>query len=124
SIHDAVRPLISQQLIEQSYSAAYNNGNAITYTKSSDSVRRISKNKNIPINREKLIFIQTPQTFKIDQLKQAYQQHYNTKFTDDATVVESAGFEINLIEGEKCNIKITYPEDLELASFYLHKKMP
>jgi 2-C-methyl-D-erythritol 4-phosphate cytidylyltransferase len=124
AIHDAVRPLVSQKLIEQSFKTAYNKDNAITYIKPSDSVRKTVDDKSEPINRDELIFIQTPQTFKLEQLKIAYQQHYKADFTDDATVIESAGFKLNLIEGEKYNIKITYPEDLELASFYLNKKMP
>ena len=63
--------------------------------------------------------IQTPQTFKISQLRVAYQLSYQEKFTDDASVVEESGFVINLIEGERNNIKITYPEDLELANLLI-----
>ena len=91
-------------------------GNAIACIKSSDSIRRIDKQNSKVVNREKIVLIQTPQTFEINQLRKAYQQHYKPKFTDDASVVEKAGFKINLIEGERNNLKITYPEDLKLAS--------
>lgn len=120
AIHDAVRPLASSKLIANAYEAAEQKGNAVTCIKPSDSVRKIKiDNESKIINRDELVLIQTPQTFEISQLRTAYQQHYKAKFTDDASVVEKAGFKINLIEGERNNIKITYPEDLELASFLL-----
>jgi 2-C-methyl-D-erythritol 4-phosphate cytidylyltransferase len=63
--------------------------------------------------------VQTPQTFVSNQLITAYQQTYSNTFTDDASVVEKAGFKINLIDGERNNFKITYEEDLKLASFLI-----
>jgi len=120
SVHDAVRPLISEKLIVTTYYAAEDKGNAVAFIKPSDSVRKISDDGSSKIiNRDHLVLIQTPQTFEISQLRKAYQQHYKPKFTDDASVVEKAGFDINLVEGDRNNIKITYPEDLELASFLL-----
>ena len=119
AIHDAVRPLASSKLIANAYEAAEQMGNAVTCIKPSDSVRKIKDKESKIINRDELVLIQTPQTFEISQLRTAYQQHYKAKFTDDASVVEKAGFKINLIEGERNNIKITYPEDLELAGFLL-----
>ncbi|TKC10000.1 2-C-methyl-D-erythritol 4-phosphate cytidylyltransferase [Pedobacter polaris] len=120
AVHDAVRPLVSTSLICRAYEVAEEKGNAITYIKPSDSVRKIkSETESKIVNRDDLVLIQTPQAFEISQLRKGYQQHYKTKFTDDASVVEKAGFKINLIEGERHNLKITYPEDLELASFLL-----
>jgi 2-C-methyl-D-erythritol 4-phosphate cytidylyltransferase len=120
AIHDAVRPLVSSKLIVKAFEEAENNGNAVSCIKLSDSVRRVKTDTESKIiNREELVLIQTPQTFEISQLRIAYQQHYKTKFTDDASVVEKAGFKINLIEGERNNLKITYPEDLELANLLL-----
>ncbi len=116
AVHDAVRPLVSEKLIANAYETAEREGNAIACIKSSDSIRRIDKENSKVVNREKIVLIQTPQTFEINQLRKAYQQHYKPKFTDDASVVEKAGFKINLIEGERNNLKITYPEDLKLAS--------
>ncbi|WP_316784011.1 2-C-methyl-D-erythritol 4-phosphate cytidylyltransferase [Pedobacter frigiditerrae] len=117
AIHDAVRPIVSNKLITNAYEVAEQMGNAVTCIKPSDSVRKIKDKESKIINRDELVLIQTPQTFEISQLRTAYQQHYKPKFTDDASVVEKAGFKINLIEGERSNIKITYPEDLELAGF-------
>ncbi|MEJ5995335.1 2-C-methyl-D-erythritol 4-phosphate cytidylyltransferase [Pedobacter sp. Du54] len=119
AIHDAVRPLVSEALIERGYEAAANYGNAIACIKASDSIRKVKNEKSKILNREEIVLIQTPQTFEIGQLRKGYQQHYKPKFTDDASVVEKAGFQINLIEGERNNLKITYPEDLELASFLI-----
>lgn len=119
AIHDAVRPLVSKQLIERMYEQAAENGNAIPYVKTSDSLRQISNNTSKIVNREQYVMIQTPQTFITEQLKKAYQQNYKQIFTDDASVVENAGFKINLVEGERNNLKITYPEDLRIASFLL-----
>jgi 2-C-methyl-D-erythritol 4-phosphate cytidylyltransferase len=120
AIHDAVRPLVSTNLISKLFEEATNNGNAIAAIKPSDSIRKvISETESQIINREELVLIQTPQTFKIEQLRVSYQQQYQLKFTDDASVVEEGGFKINLIEGERNNIKITYPEDLELANLLI-----
>jgi 2-C-methyl-D-erythritol 4-phosphate cytidylyltransferase len=120
AVHDAVRPLTSINLIEKAYQTAETNGNAIACIKPTDSVRKIkSKTESVIVNRDELVMIQTPQTFEISQLRTAYQQSYQSKFTDDASVVEEAGFSINLIEGERNNLKITYPEDLELANLLI-----
>jgi 2-C-methyl-D-erythritol 4-phosphate cytidylyltransferase len=119
AIHDAVRPLVSSKLIANTYKEAEIKGNAIPCLNPSDSVRRIKGNESKILNRDELVLVQTPQTFEISQLRKAYQQHYKSKFTDDASVVEKAGFKINLIEGDRNNLKITYPEDLELANLLL-----
>lgn len=119
AIHDAVRPLVSSKLIANTYKEAENKGNAIPCIKPSDSIRRIKSNESKILNRDEIVLIQTPQAFEISQLRKAYQQHYKSKFTDDASVVEKAGYTINLVEGERNNIKITYQEDLELATLLL-----
>lgn len=123
AIHDAVRPLITPEIILQSYQMAEEKGNAITAIQPVDSVRiKHDGQDSEALNRDELYLIQTPQTFQMEQLKKAYLQPYRNEFTDDASVVERAGFSINLIPGERSNIKITYPQDLEMASFLLKKK--
>ncbi len=119
AVHDAVRPLVSGRLIAKCYEVAEQEGNAVAYVKPSDSIRKIKNEESKILNRDHIVLIQTPQTFQIEQLRKGYQQHYKAKFTDDASVVEKVGFKINLIEGERNNLKITYPEDLELAHFLL-----
>lgn len=123
AVHDAVRPLITAEIILQSYQMAAEKGNAITAIQPVDSVRIKREGQDSEaLNRDELYLIQTPQTFQIEQLKKAYLQPYRNEFTDDASVVERAGFNIHLLQGERDNIKITYTQDLELASFLLKKK--
>lgn len=119
AIHDAVRPLVSQELITQSYKEAEKHGNAICSIKSKDSVRQLKKDGTIAVDRESIYLIQTPQTFKSEFIKKAYEQEYRINFTDDASVLERNGHPIHLVEGEAQNIKITYPEDLLLAEYLI-----
>lgn len=122
AIHDAVRPLISAELITKSFLVAEDTGNCIIGIPPTDSVRiRLEEGKNEALNRDQLTLIQTPQTFDVSLLKKAYQSAYRNDFTDDASVAEYAGFKINLIAGERENIKITYPEDLEIAAILMKK---
>ena len=119
AIHDAVRPLASNELICRSFKEAEQLGNAIVAIKSKDSVRQQKGNSSLSLNRDEIYLIQTPQTFQFELLNTAYRQEYSKEFTDDASVVERTGITLNLIEGESKNLKITFPEDLSLAEFYL-----
>lgn len=119
AVHDAVRPLITCEIIDESYECAAKYGNAIVAIKSRDSVRQIKDNRSVSLVRDEIYLIQTPQTFQAVQLKQAYQLPYNDNFTDDASVVEQTGVNINLISGSYQNIKITFPEDIAIAEFLL-----
>ncbi|MCX2478091.1 2-C-methyl-D-erythritol 4-phosphate cytidylyltransferase [Pedobacter sp. MC2016-15] len=122
AIHDAVRPLVSPELVQASFEMAMEKGNAIAAIQPVDSVRiRNNEGGSSALNRDELYLIQTPQTFLSSQLNQAYQQVYSKEFTDDASVVERAGFGIHILPGERSNIKITYEQDLELASFLLKR---
>lgn len=119
AVHDAVRPLIAREIIDDSYDCAAKYGNAIVAIKSRDSVRQIKDNRSRSLLRDEIYLIQTPQTFQMGQLRQAYQQPFDESFTDDASVVELTGVNINLIGGSYQNIKITYPEDIAIAEFLL-----
>lgn len=123
AIHDAVRPLVSKQLINRSFREAELAGNAVTAIKSRDSVRQQNEKHSIPLNRDEIYLIQTPQTFSSDILNKAYKQDFRNEFTDDASVVERSGIAINLIEGESSNFKITLPEDLKIADIYLNSEL-
>jgi 2-C-methyl-D-erythritol 4-phosphate cytidylyltransferase len=115
AIHDAVRPLTKTSIIDHSYEHAAKNGNAVTAVKSRDTVRQLRGGISSHLLRDEIYLVQTPQTFRVSQLKKAYEQDYIDKFTDDASVAEAAGFTISLIEGSYNNIKITFPEDIALA---------
>jgi 2-C-methyl-D-erythritol 4-phosphate cytidylyltransferase len=119
AVHDAVRPLTSAQIINESYKHAAANGNAVTAVKSRDSVRQLKSGISASLLRDEIYLIQTPQTFQSSQIKNAYLQPYNVKFTDDASVVEETGISINLIEGSYQNIKITFPEDMAIAELLM-----
>lgn len=121
AIHDAVRPLVSRETISRCFKAAETNGCAVPCLEISESVREIRTTGTRPVNRDKLRTIQTPQVFKSGILGTAYKQKYRMNFTDDATVVEKAGYRITLVEGNRENIKITTKEDLLLAKTLLDK---
>lgn len=120
SIHDAVRPLVSNELICRTFREAELSGTAVAAIKSKDSIRQKQDNKTVPLNRDEIFLIQTPQAFSSELLNKAYQQEYRSEFTDDASVVEQSGIQISLTEGDLKNIKITFPEDILLAEYYLN----
>lgn len=122
-IHDGVRPLVSANTIENCYQMTLEKGNALPVIPVSESVRMSEGTLNQPLDRSRLFLVQTPQTFLSSEIKNAYKQTYNQTFTDDATVLENAGRQINLVKGNRENIKITYPEDLLFAEALLHNKV-
>lgn len=122
AIHDAVRPLVSDELILQSYQTAERTGAVVAAVQPTDSVRMVNGEHTQALKREDLYLIQTPQTFEVSTLKRAYKTAYRNSFTDDAAVAEHAGQPIVIIPGSRENIKITFPQDLELAELLLQKK--
>ena len=121
AIHDGVRPFISKRIIEETFSVAEEKGNAVVAVELKDSIRLIDKKGNKTVQRENYRIIQTPQTFKISQIRDAFHKAKNDDFTDDASVAEAAGYAIELVEGSYENIKITTPEDLAMAEAILKK---
>jgi len=114
-IHDGVRPFVSLTTLKNTYETAEEKGNAIPVTDAFESVREITKDGNTALDRTKIKLVQTPQVFHSGQLFNAYNLPFSNKFTDDASVIEAAGYNINLVEGNRENIKITTPFDLMLA---------
>lgn len=119
AVHDGVRPCISPVIIENSFTAAAQFLSAITAVKPKESIRMQQDEVTVAVNRDHYYMVQTPQTFDVKAIKQAYEQKYSKLFTDDASVFEAAGYRIHLIEGDYRNIKITTPEDLDLAALFL-----
>jgi len=115
AIHDGVRPLVTIDTIKRCFETAEKMGNAIPVIPPSDTLRMITETGNSPISRLNVRQVQTPQVFSTDLIKKAYLQDYLPEFTDDATVLEKTGVKINLVEGNRENIKITNPEDLIIA---------
>ena len=123
-VHDGVRCLLTSELVKRCYEGALESGTAVPAVACKDSVRLLTSNGNKVLNRNKVMLIQTPQTFHSRILLPAYQIDYKDKFTDEATVVEAFGLKINLIEGEVDNIKITTPTDLFIADLIQQNRMP
>jgi 2-C-methyl-D-erythritol 4-phosphate cytidylyltransferase len=122
AIHDAVRPCVNLDVIDSSFRQAEMLGNAVTAVKSRDSVRQKTKSGSLSLDRENIYLVQTPQVFSSEILNKAYEQEYRSDFTDDASVVEMSGVTIRLIDGDTRNLKITYPEDILVASTFLSYK--
>jgi 2-C-methyl-D-erythritol 4-phosphate cytidylyltransferase len=120
-VHDAVRCLLSTDLIKRCYESALQHGAAIPVINCKDSVRYITGEKNKILERTQVKLVQTPQTFLSKILLPAFAIDYKDKFTDEATVVEAFGIKVHLVEGEEENIKITQPLDLHLAELLLSK---
>lgn len=115
-IHDAVRCLLSPSLIYHCYEETLKFGSAIPCIDAWDSVRLIHATGHKSIKRSEIKLVQTPQTFKSSILIPSYKTNYIEEFTDDASVVEAAGYEVHLVDGEPNNIKITTPLDLAIAN--------
>jgi 2-C-methyl-D-erythritol 4-phosphate cytidylyltransferase len=123
AIHDGVRPMVSKLLIENSFNSVKKNIGIIPTIPISDSIRYVETNENSKhIDRTKYRAIQTPQTFIVDEIKQAYNKDYDLSFTDDAGVFEANGGKINLIDGNVENIKITTPNDVIYFDLFLKNK--
>ena len=115
AIHDGVRPLVSHATLDRCFSMAAEKGTAIPCIPVSESIRIQQDDGSHPVDRTLYRLIQTPQVFRLEILKKAYAQEYLPEFTDDAIVVEKAGFPVELVEGNTENIKITTPADLVVA---------
>ena len=114
-VHDGVRPFPSIEVIKNCYETARTKKAVIPVIPVVETVRHLEGEKSVTVPRGDYRLVQTPQTFDIQLLKAANRQPYNDGFTDDASVVESYGYEITLVEGNRENIKITTPYDLKIA---------
>lgn len=119
-IHDGARPLVSAALIMECYTMAEKHGNAIPAIAPAETVRQLNGAISQQLNRNNLRLIQTPQCFRLDEIKKAYEQPYTDLFTDDASVLEANGGRIFLVDGERTNLKITTAEDLIIAEALLN----
>ncbi len=119
AVHDGVRPFVTAEFLEKMFVAGEEMGNAIPAIAPVETVREVSGPESYVLKRDDIRLIQTPQVFRSEVIKAAYKLPYDPAFTDDASVVEAAGWRINLVEGLKYNIKITTPEDLALARLRL-----
>lgn len=120
AVHDGVRPVISKEIISNSFKEAGIYGTAVVSVPLKDSIRLVDeKESNQAMDRAKFRLIQTPQTFRLSWMRAAFATDYHESFTDCASVLEARGYAIRLINGAYENIKITTPEDLRWAEIYL-----
>lgn len=122
-IHDGARPLLSQGLIAEIVQKAYNEDVVICAVKSKDTVKNVNADMVVTktYNRDELYCVQTPQSADVKKYLKLLEKADLNNFTDDASVFESVGIKVSVVNGEYSNIKITTPDDLALAEFYLEK---
>ncbi|MDG5799539.1 2-C-methyl-D-erythritol 4-phosphate cytidylyltransferase [Marinilabiliaceae bacterium ANBcel2] len=123
AVHDGVRPFVSYDTIERVVDEVLKSDAVIPVVEMIESLREISNEESRSCDRTSFCIVQTPQIFKGEVLKKAYQQTFRSTFTDDATVVEAAGYEITLVKGNMENIKITTPFDFVVAEALLKEKL-
>ena len=132
-VHDGVRPFVAPEVIHRCYDAAREHGAAVPVVpvvetvrqllpeggvaSADDEARGIIPGDSLTVDRNLYRLVQTPQAFRIALLKEAYRQPYQPGFTDDASVVEELGYHIPLVEGNRENIKLTTPSDIQYAEF-------
>jgi 2-C-methyl-D-erythritol 4-phosphate cytidylyltransferase len=125
-VHDAVRPFVTTEIIHDVIEAARKHGAAIAGVPAMDTIKEVQRMAEgavitATIPRERVVMAQTPQGFRYDVLKKAFDEAMADGFlgTDEASLVERSGHEVAVVMGSARNIKITTPADMELAEFYL-----
>ena len=127
AVHDAVRPFIDSELVERVIAEAAETGAAIVGIVPVDTVKKVHKNKiRTTLPREHLVLAQTPQVFRFDLLKRAFEAARADSFTgtDESSLVERLEqIEVSVVQGSDRNIKITRPSDMELARLFLGEEV-
>ncbi len=121
-IHDGVRPLVTERLLEATWQAARQTGAVIAAVPATDTVKRVSEQRVMEtLPREEIWLVQTPQVFRHDILLSAYREARRCGWTvtDDASLVERMGFSVSVVLGSRTNLKITTQEDLAWLRWYL-----
>lgn len=122
AVHDGVRPLISLETISRCFESAEKFGAAIPVFDLVESIRQVTETGSQSVDRKAYKLVQTPQVFDAELLKKAYEQDFSPLFTDDASVVEAIGQHVELVEGNRENIKLTTGIDLEIAEILMRNK--
>ena len=122
-VHDGVRPFVAPSVLTACFQEAQKTGAAIPTLPMIESLReRFDDGSSRPVDRSRYVTVQTPQVFQATLLRHAYEQPYTSLFTDDASVIEKMGHSISMVEGNRENIKITTPIDLEIAKALLQER--
>ena len=115
AVHDGVRPFVAHEVINSCYREAKLHGAVVPVIPVVETVRQLVDQTSVTVSRDAYRLVQTPQTFNAALLRRAYEQPYCDAFTDDASVVEALGAAVQLVEGNRENIKLTTPFDLIVA---------
>ena len=115
AVHDGVRPFVSHEVISRCYAEAEAHGAVVPVIPVVETVRQLTDEGSVTVDRNAYRLVQTPQTFRATLLRRAYEQPYTDAFTDDASVVEALGEAVTLVDGNRENIKLTTPFDLIVA---------
>ena len=125
-VHDAVRPFVTEQIIREVIEAAQKYGAAIAGMPAIDTVKQVERTADgalikATIPRAGIVLAQTPQGFRYDVIKKAFNEASSDGFigTDESSLVERSGHDVAVVMGSPRNMKITNPGDMELAEFYL-----
>lgn len=113
-IHDGVRPCFSLDMVKECFAKAEEVGAAIPAFSVTSSLRKITDNGSKAVDRSLYKEVQTPQCFNLKALREAYSKA-DQEYSDDASLMEALGHTIHLVEGDRDNIKITYPSDIAMA---------
>ncbi|MDE6409206.1 MAG: 2-C-methyl-D-erythritol 4-phosphate cytidylyltransferase, partial [Muribaculaceae bacterium] len=119
AVHDAARPLVRASLISRGWRKGREEGAAIPVIPMTDSLRELTSDGSVALDRSRYVRVQTPQVFRGDWLKDAYSGLLRPEMTDDASVVEEAGVKVALYEGSETNIKVTNPLDFKIAELLM-----
>ena len=119
-VHDGARPLVSHALVARVVEASRTHGSAIPALPVTDTIKQVADDGHATtLDRQRLRYVQTPQGFHAQALIAAYDSMGEGQFTDDAAVMEHAGYTIHFVEGERKNIKLTTGEDVLMAQAFL-----
>lgn len=126
-VHDGVRPFVTEDIITRAIDETIKCGATVVAVPPKDTIKSADQDRNIieTLDRKKLWQIQTPQTFKYEVLKEAFDKAYKDGFygTDDASLVERMGHKVHIVEGSYQNIKITTPEDMMIGEAILKSRV-
>ena len=118
-IHDGVRPIISKDLIARLIAQNKKGTGVVPIIPMKESIRKVERGKSKHLDRKNLFQVQTPQCFRSTDIKEAYKTEFSELFTDDASVLENAGYKIETTLGDEKNLKITTSEDLKIADLFM-----
>ena len=121
AVHDGVRPFVSFDTLNRCFSALNEHEAVVPVLKLKESLRQTNDASTNAVDRSNYRLVHTPQCFRADVLRKAYEQPYHAQVTDDACLLEELGYKINLVESNEENIKLTTPFDFLIAEIIIQR---